>query len=216
MAVELWLVRHGQAAFGSGDYDRLTDLGWKQARWLGVHLSDLGVTFDRLAAGTLRRQQETALALTESLGGVVETISGLEEYDGDALLRSIGVTQGQKLGRREHFKQLRGAILDWAQDRLTGVPETWEEFRMRVLNAIDALTEAGEGRMLAASSGGAIAMAITQLIGLPPAQMVEMNLQARNTGISRLIFSRGRVYLNQFNAVPHLERADRRHAETYS
>ena len=46
--------------------------------------------------------------------------------------------------------------------------------------------------------------------------MVEMNLQARNTGISRLIFSRGRVYLNQFNAVPHLEHPDRRHAETYS
>ena len=41
MAVELWLVRHGQAAFATGDYDRLTDLGWQQSRWLGEHLADM-------------------------------------------------------------------------------------------------------------------------------------------------------------------------------
>ena len=216
MAIELWLVRHGQAAFGSGDYDRLTDLGWQQARWLGAHLSAIETRFDRIAAGTLRRQQETAEALVEGLGGSVETIPGLEEYDGDALLRAIGITEGQKLGRREHFKRLRGAILDWSENRLNGVPETWCQFRDRVLEAIGRLSDTGDGRVLAASSGGAIAMAITQLLGMPPAQMVEMNLQARNTGISRLIFSRGRVYLNQFNAVPHLEHPDRRHAETYS
>ena len=39
MATELWLVRHGQAAFGTEDYDRLTELGWQQARWLGAHLA---------------------------------------------------------------------------------------------------------------------------------------------------------------------------------
>ena len=216
MAVELWLVRHGQAAFASGDYDRLTDLGWQQARWLGTHLAAMGPGFDRIAAGTLRRQQETARAICEALDGAVETVSGLEEYDGDALLRAIGIAEGQKLGRREHFRRLRGAILDWSKDRLDGVPESWDQFRARVLDAIQALTASGEGRVLASSSGGAIAMAITQLIGLPPAQMVEMNLQARNTGISRLIFARGRVYLNQFNAIPHLEHPDRRHAETYS
>ena len=216
MATELWLVRHGQAAFGSGDYDRLTDLGWQQARWLSEHLAAIETGFDRIAAGTLRRQQETASALTESLGGGVETVPGLEEYDGDALLRAIGVTEGQKLGRREHFRVLRGAILDWSEDRLDDVPETWGAFRKRVLGAVEALTSAGQGRVLAASSGGAIAMAITALLGMPPAQMVEMNLQARNTGISRLIFTGGRVYLNQFNAVPHLEHPARKHAETYS
>ena len=216
MATELWLVRHGQAAFGSGDYDRLTDLGWQQARWLGEHLAAMETGFDRIAAGTLRRQQETASALTENLGGGVETVPGLEEYDGDALLRAIGVTEGQKLGRREHFRVLRGAILDWSEDRLGDVPETWGAFRKRVLGAVEALTSARRGRVLAASSGGAIAMAITALLGMPPAQMVEMNLQARNTGISRLIFTGGRVYLNQFNAVPHLEHPDRKHAETYS
>ena len=65
MAVELWLVRHGQAAFATDDYDRLTDLGWQQARWLGEHLSTMETRFDRICAGTLRRQQETASAIAD-------------------------------------------------------------------------------------------------------------------------------------------------------
>ena len=215
MACELWLIRHGQAAFGTGDYDRLTELGWQQARWLGEHLSGLDQRFARIAAGQLRRQQETAVALTESLSGAVETVPGLEEYSGDALFRAIGVENAQKLPRREHFRRLRGAILDWSEDRLDGVPERWSEFRDRVQGAVANLTQS-DGPVIAASSGGAIAMAVAEALGLPPAQMIELNLQARNTAITRLIFTRHRAYLNQFNAVPHLERADRRHAETYS
>ncbi|MEM7685167.1 MAG: phosphoglycerate mutase family protein [Pseudomonadota bacterium] len=68
MAVELWLVRHGQAAFASDDYDRLTDLGWQQARWLGEHLRGMEVGFDRIASGTLRRQRETAEAVSGGFG----------------------------------------------------------------------------------------------------------------------------------------------------
>ena len=39
---EIILVRHGQAAFASDNYDQLTDLGWQQARWLGEHLAAMG------------------------------------------------------------------------------------------------------------------------------------------------------------------------------
>jgi len=31
----IYLVRHGQAAFGTDDYDRLTEIGYTQARLLG-------------------------------------------------------------------------------------------------------------------------------------------------------------------------------------
>lgn len=215
MAVELWLVRHGQAAFGSDDYDRLTQLGRDQARWLGEHLRSLGVGFERIAAGSLRRQQETAQALATALGGTVETVPGLEEYDADRLLEAHGRGAGQRGGRREHFQRLRAALMDWAAGHIEGA-ETWEAFDARVRSAVASLTEGGSGRVIAASSDGAIAMALTQALGIGPDKMVEFNLQARNTGVTRLVFSKRGACLNMFNAIPHLERPDRAHAETYS
>lgn len=215
MAVELWLVRHGQADFGSDDYDRLTDLGRQQAVWLGAHLRDMGQAFDRIAAGRLRRQQETAEAIAGIMGGEVETVPGLEEYDSDRLLQAHGYTHGQRGGRREHFQRLRAALMDWAAGHIEGA-ESWAEFDARIRAAIAGLAKGSDGRVLAASSGGAIAMAVCQVLGIGPDRMIEFNLQARNTGVTRLVFSRRTVYLNMFNAIPHLERPDRAHAETYS
>src|SRR5262245_10464675 len=56
------LVRHAQPDF-HGNYDSLTSLGYAQARWLGEHYAALGLEFDRLYAGSLVRQVETARTL---------------------------------------------------------------------------------------------------------------------------------------------------------
>lgn len=216
MAKELWLVRHGQAAFASDNYDQLTDLGWQQARWLGAHLSEMGTGFDRIAAGTLRRQQETATALTEALGGSVETIPGFEEYDATTLMANAGYTdRDPSQSRAEHFRRLRGVLLDWADGKAEGA-ETWEAFNQRVRMAVNGALDGKVTRVLVASSGGAIALVLMQVMDLFPERMIAFNLQARNTGITRLVFSKDRVYVNMVNAVPHLERPERKHAETYS
>ncbi len=216
MATELWLVRHGQASFDSDDYDRLTDLGWQQARWLGGHFASLRVDFARIASGTLRRQQETAQAISESLEASSEVIPGFEEYNADVLMRNAGFQDRDKsFSRREHFSRLRGVLLDWAEGKVEGA-ETWGAFNARVKNAVGEAISDGGGRVMVASSGGAIALVLAQVLELPPAQMIDFNLQARNTGITRLVFAKTRVYVNMINAVPHLERPDRIHAETYS
>lgn len=216
MATELWLVRHGQAAFDSDDYDQLTDLGWQQARWLGGHVAALGSEFARVASGTLRRQRETAAAIAESLEASPEVIPGFEEYDANALMRNAGFQdRDPSLSRSEHFRRLRGVLLDWADGKVEGA-ESWAAFNARVKNAVEEAVSDGDGRVLVASSGGAIALALAQVMDLSPAQMIDFNLQARNTGISRLVFAKRRVYVNMINAVPHLERPDRIHAETYS
>ena len=216
MAVELWLVRHGQAAFATGDYDRLTDLGWQQARWLGQHLAHMGTPFDRICAGTLRRQQETATAITDSIGGTVETIPGFEEYDAHGLMTRAGAAdQDPDLPRRAHFRRLRGLLLDWSQGQAEG-SETWEAYNARARSAVAEATKAGKGRVLVASSGGTIALILMQATGLPVAQMIEFNLQCRNSSVTRLVFASERTYVNMFNAIPHLEHPDRLHAETYS
>ena len=54
------LVRHGQASFGTDDYDVLSETGWEQARLLGAWLAGRGVTPDVVVRGGMRRHRETA------------------------------------------------------------------------------------------------------------------------------------------------------------
>ena len=63
---ELILVRHGQAnshATDEASYDKLSDLGHTQARWLGEHMRATNPHFDHVITGTLRRQKETAVGM---------------------------------------------------------------------------------------------------------------------------------------------------------
>lgn len=87
---ELFLVRHAQAAFGTDDYDRLTDLGHRQARWLGEYFRDRDGEFDRVVTGTLRRHQETLDGIVA--GGcrvaTARTDARLDEYDPERLVRA--------------------------------------------------------------------------------------------------------------------------------
>ncbi|MGF6415017.1 histidine phosphatase family protein [Paraburkholderia sp. 32] len=88
---ELHLIRHGQASFGAENYDRLSDIGTRQARWLGEYFADSKLCFDRVVIGTMRRHRQTADAILEGLGSPVVEMTqhaGLNEYDFDALYRA--------------------------------------------------------------------------------------------------------------------------------
>jgi len=60
MSTTLHLIRHGQAAFGSDDYDRLSELGREQSRLLGAALAPLAGEGDVAICGGMRRHRETA------------------------------------------------------------------------------------------------------------------------------------------------------------
>ena len=52
---EVYVVRHGQAAFGTDDYDRLTEVGWEQSRLLGEYCHGRDLHFDAVYTGSMRR-----------------------------------------------------------------------------------------------------------------------------------------------------------------
>ena len=56
----IYLLRHGQASFGTDDYDVLSDLGVHQARVAGAELERRDLRAPLVVSGTLRRQQDTA------------------------------------------------------------------------------------------------------------------------------------------------------------
>ena len=65
---EIYLVRHGQASFGAADYDQLSDLGFEQARRLGLWLAETGQRFNLAVTGALRRHHQTAASCLTALG----------------------------------------------------------------------------------------------------------------------------------------------------
>jgi broad specificity phosphatase PhoE len=108
-----------------------------------------------------------------------------------------------KSDRKTHFRALRDTILDWQAGGLTGARENWAGFAARVAAARDFATDTPARRVLVVSSGGPIGHLVASALQAPVAQMIELNLQVRNTSFTRFIFSGGRFGLAEFNATPH-------------
>jgi broad specificity phosphatase PhoE len=218
---ELVLVRHAQASFGTDDYDRLSELGSRQARWLGEHFAERGLAFDGVVRGTLRRHRETLEAILDGMGrkaASVEERAGLNEYDSHALLRAhTGKDLQQGREQREHFRVLREALYAWCDGSLAcGDDLSFAAFRAGVLEALEAVRASGAKRVLMVSSGGPISTIVAEVLKMPARGVADLNLRTRNTGISEFHFNARAIHCVSFNAVPHLDRPDRPDSITYA
>src|SRR4029079_14668655 len=79
----LLLVRHGQASWGSDDYDRLWSVGIEQSRVLGAALAARGVRPDLVLRGSMLRHRQTAEAAVAGAGwdAVAVEDAGWDEFD---------------------------------------------------------------------------------------------------------------------------------------
>ena len=119
----LTLVRHGQASFGAADYDRLSDLGTRQCRELGRWFRERGQAFEAVLCGTLRRHEQSLAAIAEGHGDLPAALPwpGLNEYDGDALVRAAQPTLALREdldsaeAYRAHFRLLRAGLAAWIE-----------------------------------------------------------------------------------------------------
>jgi broad specificity phosphatase PhoE len=217
----IYLVRHGQAAFGTDHYDRLTDRGFAQARLLGGYFAQRQIRFDAVFTGTLRRQTETAQGIFEGhlepgASPPQEAFPALDEYKPEAIMMALTGTfpapalaaeRRDPLVVREHFRVLREALLAWAEDRTQpeGMP-AWQAFQD---GAVAALVEARQrfpdGNVLIVSSGGPIAAMVAATLKAPPATAVELNLRIRNCSLTEFATTPRRHSLVSFNGLPHLD-----------
>ncbi len=217
----IYLVRHGQASFGTENYDRLSETGFAQARLLGAYFSLREIRFDALYTGTLRRHAETAQGILDggSANGdglVVKRFPGLDEYDSQALIVALkgvlpepvaAASHRDAAAVREHFRVLREALLAWAEDRIqpSGM-QTFAAFQAGAVAAIDETRRLfADGNVLMVSSGGPIAAIVADVLLAPPKTAVELNLRIRNSSLSEFALSAKRHQLVSFNAIPHLD-----------
>jgi broad specificity phosphatase PhoE len=220
----IYVVRHGQAAFGTENYDQLTEIGFAQTRLLGSYFAKRKIHFDAVFTGTLRRQSETADAILESHPALAasdrEVFAGLDEYKPEAILTALtgeapvmaasGAARRDPFIVREHFRLLREALLAWAEDRTR--PVDMMPFREFQDGAVGALVEARQrfpdGHVLVVSSGGVIGAMVAQLLNAPPATAVELNLRIRNSSLTEFASTPRRHHLLSYNGLPHLDSGD--------
>jgi broad specificity phosphatase PhoE len=217
----IYVVRHGQAAFGTDHYDRLTDIGFAQSRLLGGYFVLRNIRFDAVFTGTLQRQIETAQAILQGhpdLGANVlqERFAGLDEYKPEAIMKALtgefpapaaAAARRDPVVVREHFRLLREALLAWAEDRTQ--PEGMAAFKAFQEGAVAALVAARQrftgGNVLVVSSGGPIAAMVAAVMQAPPATAVELNLRIRNSSLTEFAATPRRHHLVSFNGLPHLD-----------
>jgi broad specificity phosphatase PhoE len=223
---ELFLVRHAQASFGEEDYDRLSPLGHQQARWLGEYFKFRKLRFDHVICGEMTRHRETLEGICSGMEldtPSQSTHAQWNEFDFEALVTAYlgdhpDEIPAEGAAPSEFTQILHNALQAWADGRITaGIPETWNEFEQRVRSGMSRATSlaASSSKILVVSSGGAISMALRQVLAAPPAAMIQMNLQTRNSSYSHLYFKNDMMQLAGFNHVPHLEHPDRSNAVTY-
>ncbi|WP_425074205.1 histidine phosphatase family protein [Sagittula sp. S175] len=213
------LVRHGQANSAARDehgYDKLSELGWQQARWLGDWFRQTGDVFARVYTGTLRRHVETAEAIAaENVEGPIRD----ERLNEMAYFTMAQLTEEQHglpipEGREAFVRHLPQMFALWRDGQIEGAPESFADFETRVGEALHEIA-AGEGRALVVTSGGLIGMAMRLVMRLDLDALAHACLAIENTSLHRIQPLSSGLLLTQFNALPHLDSPERQFARSH-
>jgi broad specificity phosphatase PhoE len=221
---KIFLIRHGQASLGKANYDQLSDLGVRQAELLGSYFDKLQLTPDLVVQGSMQRHAQTASSLlmnlqcgAESAALQVQTNDLWNEFDFESLVKAYLAENSEELTApktpSDFFSLLKKALLAWSENKIeSSLPETWLDFESRIRNALNELhtlaSNPSNGTIFVVSSGGAISMALKQILGTSNQTMIDLNLQTKNTGITELFAKRGSCYLSAFNHVAHLSNTE--------
>jgi broad specificity phosphatase PhoE len=206
----LTVVRHGQARPFDSNPDQLSALGEEQARILGEYWKRTGVTFDEVWSGSLTRQRQTA----ELAIGSPQISEDWNEYDASGILHNFAPPYELEDGadrNRKFQKIFEPAMLAWLAAEEHPAVETWGVFRSRVLGALRRMQDGPSNRNVALfTSGGPISVLVQAAIGAAERSFLEVNWRVKNCSLTEFTFSRDRLSLDSFNAVPHLERPELR------
>lgn len=225
---QIYLVRHGQASFGADDYDQLSDIGYRQSTYLGQYFRDRNISFDHVFAGTLKRQQQTMTGILQEIdASETFVLPELNEYDFKRIYKlymakheqsKARLSQGSKnTDQSVFYKRLKIAMKLWSEGHLQADGlETWDDFTGRTLKALTHIQENATGNVLIVSSGGVISMMMGHILGLNVEKIIDLNLQIKNTSFCHIFFGGETMKLSNFNAIPHLDQADRMTYITYS
>ena len=223
----LYLVRHGQASFGTHDYDHLSSLGVRQAQQAGEYLRAMAAGAVRIVSGSLVRHRETAAGIARCLSdGQVEAAriqidERFNELDVDSLIALVAsslrdadgtlatLLSGATTSSSSYQKLVKRVFIHWqALSEPLHPLETWSMFASRVREALADLihtSRSGETTIVV-TSGGVIAALVQQVLALPAQSAYGLLEVQMNCSITCLLHDRQRVSLSSFNESAYLVR----------
>jgi len=204
----LLLIRHGETAWNAerrlqGHLDiPLNSEGERQARLLAAALA--GEALDLVVSSDLMRARQTAQAIADLRGMPLQVESGLRE-------RCYGGFEGLLYSEIE--ARYPGEFAAWqARDVDAVLPpgqncgETFRDFYARATGAILALARANAGKTLAlVAHGGVLECAYRLAQGMP--LETPRNFKVFNASVNRFVLEEGRLILNSWGEVGHLQPA---------
>jgi broad specificity phosphatase PhoE len=231
---QILLVRHGQASFGSANYDQLSELGYEQARLLGQWYANSRQTFHKVVTGGMARHRQTAdTCLAELPKPLLADTEWLTDEDfaefnhQEVLLRhcpEYADAAAFKALLANHVEPSRALeqLFHAAMQRWMGVwhdsdyTETWPDFRRRCVRALERLdTEERDQSTIVFTSGGVIATLMQHLLGLQDYQVMEMSWTLANCSVTKLRQRPGQFTLGYLNNYAHLEWLGQQGSVTY-
>lgn len=217
---EIHLIRHAQASFGTADYDRLSDLGHRQAELLGSFWRRVGTDFDAVFAGPLRRHLQTAQGALGAAGipGLLEIVDGFAEIDVEAVLAArfpvllaaepdLADAYARRHSDPRDYRRVVSRAMRISLGDNESAAHTVAGFSRRVLDGLRQVgaRAAGCRRVAVFTSGGPIAVSVQEALSLSPAVAMELGWQIYNTSVSVLETNGKNFSMKTFNATGHLE-----------
>ena len=204
------LVRHGQASFGTDNYDLLSPRGEVQASAAGRELARRGVGAPMrtpvMVSGSLQRQRRTAEIIAGELGvdgAQLLTDERWNEFDAHALVDSRlgGAGASGGLTSQEFQVELDAEMRAW----IDGASTSWVEFSggaLEALHDIAARTPKGSDAIVA-TSAGVTAAVVGELLGLDAHGVIALNRVSVNASITTVISGSRGLSLLTFNDHAH-------------
>ncbi len=219
---EIYFIRHGQASFGSDNYDCLSDLGICQAELLGDYFHRLNIHFQAVYAGPLERQIDTAKIVTKHLkGGIAPPLcitDKFDEFDAEALITSqlddmiiedpsLAAAAADFATDFKSYKRLFDCAIRRMMDGRSNDGNRLAAFANAVQEGIHQVVQENNTSKKVAvfTSGGTISAVMQQALNLVPTETVLLGWEIYNTSVSIFNYRKDRLGLKTFNSVPHLE-----------
>jgi len=201
----IYLLRHGQASFGTDDYDVLSELGRRQADIAGQELARRGVRLPVVVSGSLRRQIDTAEIAAKSLNVIPTDIdSRFNEFDAHAAVNAhLGDSEATQGMPSSQFQQHLDAVMtEW----MDSGNSQWQEFSDGAFAALTELAESlpsGSDAIVATSAGVSAALA-GRLLGADAQGVISMNRVSVNASITTVVAGSRGLSLVSFNDHAHV------------
>lgn len=221
------LIRHGQVAFGTDHYDRLSELGQRQTQYLGQFFQQSQQQVDVLISGEMQRQQASLQHFCQFYQNVqtqqLASHAGLNEFDHEEVLFKAGLGFQDHLGLQQFLASqakphhalmtlFDRAVARWQSGEYDAdYRETWRQFQQRSWQALQDVIVATpeQGYTLIFTSGGVIACILQQILQLTPQQAFAFNLQIANASMTHLLVKQDTIQIQSLNEFRYLYTAQR-------